>query len=462
MRRLFACMSVVTSAAPDACGSWSGIFTKHYAVPPDEGEARSVESRGYRTRPSPLTCLAGTSAGAVLRALFADAVEEGVLRSSPTTGLRVSVPSTDDGDEPAKAMTRAELNRVLDESRASLAGCSSSSCAHGAPDSRSHQAARGATCRSVSGPTIFVSGASSVMARLSAEDAAGRRTIPLAPAMADRLRALEGPPDALVFTPATTWPADQSLEPLAQTSCVRAAERAGVPWVSFHTFRHTWLALFAAGKNVKQVQAWLVMPTRASPCGRTSTSWTRASAMPTSSMTSSAAGVPLVAAMTAKEKLRQVVDDLSEDQAADFLQLLSSPATSTATPWRRSSMGSPVRLRGPSSAASKRERARRHRLTTCVVPRVELTASRSVKSRLSSRPRAAGQHLGARLQQSQRAGAVSARGTNARRIVDGLSFCPRALAVQVMPVYTYIEADDRVVLVTAQDGRTSTAPRPSA
>ncbi len=36
---------------------------------------------------------------AVLRALFADAVEEGVLRSNPTTGLRVSVPSADDGDE---------------------------------------------------------------------------------------------------------------------------------------------------------------------------------------------------------------------------------------------------------------------------------------------------------------------------------------------------------------------------
>ncbi len=29
--------------------------------------------------------------------------------------------------------------------------------------------------------------------------------------------------------------------------------------------------------------------------------------------------------MTAKEKLRQVVDDLSEDQAAEFLQLLSQP-----------------------------------------------------------------------------------------------------------------------------------------
>lgn len=42
-------------------------------------------------------------------------------------------------------------------------------------------------------------------------------------------------------------------------------------------------------------------------------------------MTSSTAGVPLGMAMTAKEKLRQVVDDLSEDEAADVLQLLSQP-----------------------------------------------------------------------------------------------------------------------------------------
>ena len=31
-----------------------------------------------------------------------------------------------------------------------------------------------------------------------------------------------------------------------------------VPWVSFHTFRHTCASLlFAEGKNVKQVQEWL-------------------------------------------------------------------------------------------------------------------------------------------------------------------------------------------------------------
>lgn len=37
-----------------------------------------------------------------------------------------------------------------------------------------------------------------------------------------------------------------------------AAVRAEVSWVGFHTFRHTCASLlFAAGKNVKQVQVWL-------------------------------------------------------------------------------------------------------------------------------------------------------------------------------------------------------------
>jgi Phage integrase family len=37
-----------------------------------------------------------------------------------------------------------------------------------------------------------------------------------------------------------------------------AGAAIGVPWVSFHTFRHTCASLlFEAGRNVKQVQEWL-------------------------------------------------------------------------------------------------------------------------------------------------------------------------------------------------------------
>jgi integrase len=38
----------------------------------------------------------------------------------------------------------------------------------------------------------------------------------------------------------------------------RAAASAGVPWVSFHTFRHTCASLlFESGKNTRQVCDWL-------------------------------------------------------------------------------------------------------------------------------------------------------------------------------------------------------------
>lgn len=36
------------------------------------------------------------------------------------------------------------------------------------------------------------------------------------------------------------------------------AEEAGVPWIGFHTFRHSCATrLFAAGRNAVQVQRWL-------------------------------------------------------------------------------------------------------------------------------------------------------------------------------------------------------------
>jgi integrase len=37
-----------------------------------------------------------------------------------------------------------------------------------------------------------------------------------------------------------------------------AAEEAGIPWVGFHTFRHTCASLlFDEGRNIRQVQRWL-------------------------------------------------------------------------------------------------------------------------------------------------------------------------------------------------------------
>jgi integrase len=99
----------------------------------------------------------------------------------------------------------------------------------------------------------------------------GLRDVPLAPKLAAELEALGGDPDDLVFPAAQGGYLDRPnygarvLKP--------AARKAGVEWVSFHTFRHTCASfLFATpreaddagnaarvggGKNVKQVQEWL-------------------------------------------------------------------------------------------------------------------------------------------------------------------------------------------------------------
>lgn len=74
--------------------------------------------------------------------------------------------------------------------------------------------------------------------------------------MAARLRALEGPRDTLACTTLTGRQLNRSN--LWRDVLHPATVRAEVPWVGFHTFRHTCASLlFAAGKNVKQVQVWL-------------------------------------------------------------------------------------------------------------------------------------------------------------------------------------------------------------
>jgi integrase len=85
-----------------------------------------------------------------------------------------------------------------------------------------------------------------------------RRELPVPLQLADRLAAKVGgrPPAALVFPSE----AGTVLDPdnLATRVLGPACEEAGVGWAGFHTFRHTVASrLFAAGRNVVQVQRWL-------------------------------------------------------------------------------------------------------------------------------------------------------------------------------------------------------------
>src|SRR4051794_15593694 len=63
-------------------------------------------------------------------------------------------------------------------------------------------------------------------------------------------------PLALVFPAVNGQPLRQ--ENVRRRVLAPAAEEAGVPWIGFHSFRHTCASLlFARGKNAKQVQRWL-------------------------------------------------------------------------------------------------------------------------------------------------------------------------------------------------------------
>src|SRR5205823_3766641 len=89
----------------------------------------------------------------------------------------------------------------------------------------------------------------------------GNRQVPIDHALVAELRNgrmdSERPEDDALVFPAMNG------EPLRQENLRRrvfepTAQEAGVPWVGFHTFRHTCATrLFAQGRNAVQVQRWL-------------------------------------------------------------------------------------------------------------------------------------------------------------------------------------------------------------
>ncbi|HLL86747.1 MAG TPA: site-specific integrase, partial [Thermoleophilaceae bacterium] len=88
------------------------------------------------------------------------------------------------------------------------------------------------------------------------KSSAGRRTLPLSRDLSRKLWAArrakgEGP---MFSTRNGTRHADRNVRRVLDA----AAERAGVSWVGFHSFRHTCASLlFESGKNIRQVSEWL-------------------------------------------------------------------------------------------------------------------------------------------------------------------------------------------------------------
>jgi len=206
----------------------------------------------------------------VLSALFATAVEDGLLRASPVRGVRIpAAPATEVEDDTAKALTRAELAVLLaavpDEWRLFFEFLTHTGL-------RISEAA-GLTWRHVdlgTNPRVRVREQFYNGDRQRLKSGHSRREIPLSAGMAERLRARRrdsyAGETAPVFATAVGTElsrpnvASRVLKPAAETVglVVKRNDGKSVAWPSFHTFRHTCASLlFEAGKNVKQVQEWL-------------------------------------------------------------------------------------------------------------------------------------------------------------------------------------------------------------
>ena len=196
---------------------------------------------------------------APLRALLATAVEDGLIRSNPATGVRIPRSPADRLDhDHSKALNEDELRRLLHElptgSRLFV-------------EFLAHTGLRFSEAIGVRWDDVdFEQRRLHVRRRLyhgidAPKSRYGRRAIPLSPRMLISLADLrrsstyhdEGEP---VFATRAGTPLDYAN--LYRRVFKPAARRAGVPWAGLHTLRHTCATtLFRNGLNAKQVQLWL-------------------------------------------------------------------------------------------------------------------------------------------------------------------------------------------------------------
>lgn len=197
---------------------------------------------------------------APVRALFATAVEDGLIRSNPTSRIRIPRSPADrpDDQEPAKALTEQELARLLAETPAEWRLF---------VEFLAHTGLRFSEAIGLRWGDIDIKGQRlHVRRRLyhgidAPKSRYGRRDIPLSPRMLGALQhrrattrySAEGDP---VFATRAGTPLDYAC--MYNRVLKPAARRAGVPWAAFHSLRHTCATmLFRNGLNAKQVQMWL-------------------------------------------------------------------------------------------------------------------------------------------------------------------------------------------------------------
>lgn len=211
---------------------------------------------------------------AALSVMFATALEDGVVPSNPVLGVRIPPPSEDEApvDERAKALTRAELRILL----AALPSDARLFCAFLAHTGLRISEAVGLRWEHLDlgeDPKVRVREQLYKGKRKRLKSRDGKRDVPLSPGMTQQLQGLRrdsyGGPEAPVFASKAGTPLRpenvyrRALAPAAIAAGFKIeadvnGERRIRSAVSFHTFRHTCASLlFQAGRNVKQVQAWL-------------------------------------------------------------------------------------------------------------------------------------------------------------------------------------------------------------
>lgn len=206
---------------------------------------------------------------APLRALLATALEEGLLRSNPSAGVRIALPAAEleeDENEHVKALSDDELEQVLaaldDDWRPFVEFLYESGLRISEAVEARHRDVDGAWLRV---DRRYYRGT------VGLPKGRKRRRVPLSKPMGQRLWTMrrDASPDDLLFASARGARINPSnvmsrvLKPAAVAAGLGAwveteRSRRADTWVGFHTFRHTRAtALFRDGWNAVQVQKFL-------------------------------------------------------------------------------------------------------------------------------------------------------------------------------------------------------------
>jgi integrase len=190
-----------------------------------------------------------------VRAAFGSAVAEGLLRTNPAAGLRLPHREQvqDEDGEQAKAFSGEQLAVVLALTPARHRALTELLAGTGLRVSETLALQRRHLPLDGEQPHVRVRRALVKGTVAPPKSRHGRRNVPLAPSLVDRLRAhladLPDSPETPVFATASGTALD--ADNLRRRMLKPLVEEAGAPWAAFHTFRHTFASMqLSRGVNI--------------------------------------------------------------------------------------------------------------------------------------------------------------------------------------------------------------------